>query len=79
MNCLENDLKKTASFLPYFSFRFRHRKKKWKSESGQDSCDSIPEDKSPTGVKNFKSEPFDDDGSSSDSDVNDAFMENVVY
>lgn len=30
-------------------------------------------------MKEFKSEPFDDDGTSSDSDVNEAFMDNAPY
>ena len=62
-------------------FSYRHRKKKWKLDSGQDSCDSIPEDSSTTlnDFKEFKSEPFDDDGTSSDSDVNEAFMDSAPY
>ena len=67
--------------LTTYNFAFRQRKKKWKVDPGQDSCDSIPEDgnTSLTAMKKFKSEPFDDDGTSSDSDVNEAFMDNVAY
>jgi len=58
-----------------------HRKKKWKVDSGQDSCDSLPEDSNTAlnEMKVFKSEPFDDEGTSSDSDVNEAFLENAAY
>ena len=62
-------------------FASRHRKKKWKLDSSQDSCDSMPEDNGTAlnDMKEFKSEPFDDDGTSSDSDVNEAFMDNPSY
>ena len=49
-------------------------------ESGQDSCDSLPEDNiSPNEVKDFKTEPFDEDALSSESDTNDAFLDSVAY
>ncbi|XP_065051716.1 homeobox protein six1b-like [Rhopilema esculentum] len=56
------------------------RKRKWKSASATDYCDSIPEDSvSPNAIKDFKAEPFEEDALSSDSENNEAFMDNVAY